>query len=105
MEASARVAAKEASAAGIHWTFAPMLDISRDPRWGRVMEGAGEDTYLGSLIATARVKGFQGKGFGDTSAVMACAKHFVAYGAAEGGRDYNTVDMSLRRLHEVPAAI
>ena len=101
MEASARVAAKEASAAGIHWTFAPMLDISRDPRWGRVMEGAGEDTYLGSLIATARVKGFQGKGFGDTSAVMACAKHFVAYGAAEGGRDYNTVDMSLRRLHEV----
>ena len=101
MEASARVAAKEASAAGIHWTFAPMLDISRDPRWGRVMEGAGEDTYLGSLIAKARVKGFQGTGFGDTSAVMACAKHFVGYGAAEGGRDYNTVDMSMRRLHEV----
>ena len=101
MEASARVAAIETSASGMHWTFAPMVDIARDPRWGRVMEGAGEDPYLASLIASARVKGFQGKGLGDTSAVMACAKHFVAYGAAEGGRDYNTVDMSLRRLHEV----
>lgn len=101
MEAGARVAATEASAAGIHWTFAPMVDIARDPRWGRVMEGAGEDPYLGSLIAKARVKGFQGKGFGDTSAVMACAKHFAAYGAAVGGRDYNSVDMSLRQLHEV----
>ncbi len=101
IEQSARIAATEAAAVGIHWTFAPMVDISRDPRWGRVMEGAGEDTYLGSLIAAARVKGFQGKGLGSLDAVMACAKHFAAYGAAEGGRDYNTTDMSLRRLHEV----
>ncbi len=100
MQASARVAATEASASGIHWTFAPMVDIARDPRWGRVMEGAGEDPYLGSLIAKARVKGFQGKGFGDTAALMACAKHFAAYGAAVGGRDYNSVDMSLRQLYE-----
>lgn len=98
---SARIAAIEASAAGIHWTFAPMVDIARDPRWGRVMEGAGEDTYLGSLIATARVKGFQGKGLGNTDALMACAKHFAAYGAAVGGRDYNSVDMSLQQLHEI----
>lgn len=101
IERSARIAAIEASAAGVHWTFAPMVDIARDPRWGRVMEGAGEDPYLGSQIATARVKGFQGKGLGNTDAVMACAKHFVAYGAAVGGRDYNSVDMSLRQLHEV----
>lgn len=100
IELSARIAAIEASAAGLHWTFAPMVDISRDPRWGRVMEGAGEDTYLGSLIARARVKGFQGKGFGHTDAVMACAKHFAAYGAAVGGRDYNSVDMSPRMLWE-----
>lgn len=101
IEQSARVAATECAAAGVHWTFAPMVDIARDPRWGRVMEGAGEDTYLGSLIAVARVKGFQGKGLGNTDAVMACAKHFAAYGAAVGGRDYNSVDMSLRQLHEV----
>jgi len=101
IERSARIAAKEAAASGIHWTFAPMVDISRDPRWGRVMEGAGEDTYLGSLIARARVKGFQGKSIGDTDALLACAKHFAAYGAAEGGRDYNTTDMSWRRLYEV----
>ena len=101
IERSARIAAIEASAAGVHWTFAPMVDIARDPRWGRVMEGAGEDPYLGSLIAKARVKGFQGKGLGNTDAVMACAKHFAAYGAAVGGRDYNSVDMSLRQLHEV----
>lgn len=101
IEKSARIAAVEASAAGIHWTFAPMVDIARDPRWGRVMEGAGEDTYLGSLIAAARVKGFQGKGLGNTDAVMACVKHFAAYGAAVGGRDYNSVDMSLRQLNEV----
>lgn len=94
IEKSARIAATEASASGIHWTFAPMVDIARDPRWGRVMEGAGEDTYLGSLIAGARVKGFQGKGLGNLDAVMACAKHFAAYGAAIGGRDYNSVDMS-----------
>ena len=101
IERSARIAAIEASAAGVHWTFAPMVDIARDPRWGRVMEGAGEDPYLGSLIATARVKGFQGKGFGQTDALMACAKHFAAYGAAVGGRDYNAVDMSERMLHEI----
>ncbi|MBY0487478.1 MAG: glycosyl hydrolase, partial [Flavobacteriaceae bacterium] len=99
MELSARIAATEASASGIHWTFAPMVDISRDPRWGRVMEGAGEDTYLGSKIAYARVKGFQGK-LGDLNSVMACAKHFAAYGAAVGGRDYNSVDMSDRMLWE-----
>lgn len=100
IELSARIAATEASASGIHWTFAPMVDIARDPRWGRVMEGAGEDPYLGSLIAKARVVGFQGKGLGNTNAVMACVKHFAAYGAAVGGRDYNSVDMSLRQLHE-----
>jgi len=100
IEKSARIAATEAAAYGIHWTFAPMVDISRDPRWGRVMEGAGEDTYLGSLVAKARVNGFQGKGLGNIDAVMACAKHFAAYGAAVGGRDYNSVDMSLRQLNE-----
>lgn len=99
MEQSARIAATEASASGIHWTFAPMVDIARDPRWGRVMEGAGEDTYLGSKIAIARVKGFQGK-LGDINSVMACAKHFAAYGAAVGGRDYNSVDISDRMLWE-----
>jgi len=97
---SARVAATEAAAGGIHWTFAPMVDIARDPRWGRVMEGAGEDPYLGSMIAAARVKGFQGKGLGSLDAVMACVKHFAAYGAAIGGRDYNTVDISDRTLWE-----
>jgi len=100
IEKSARIAATEAAAHGIHWTFAPMVDIARDPRWGRVMEGAGEDTYLGCLIAKARVKGFQGNGLGNVDAVMACAKHFAAYGAAIGGRDYNSVDMSLRQLNE-----
>lgn len=100
MELSARIAATEASASGVHWTFAPMVDISRDPRWGRVMEGAGEDTYLGSRIAYARVKGFQGNKLGDLNSVMACAKHFAAYGAAVGGRDYNSVDMSNRMLWE-----
>ena len=101
IQLAARVAATEASASGIHWTFAPMVDIARDPRWGRVMEGAGEDTYLGSLIAAARVKGFQGAHFGDTNAVMACVKHFAAYGAAVGARDYNSVDMSDRQLWEI----
>jgi beta-glucosidase len=101
IELSARIAATEAAASGIHWTFAPMVDIARDPRWGRVMEGAGEDPYLGSLIAAARVKGFQGNGFGNTDAIMACAKHFAAYGAAIGGRDYNAVDMSERTLLEI----
>lgn len=98
---SARIAATEASAGGVHWTFAPMVDISRDPRWGRVMEGAGEDPYLGSAIAKARVKGFQGDEIGATNSVLACAKHFAAYGAAVGGRDYNSVDMSERMLWEV----
>ncbi len=101
IELSARIAATEASSAGVHWTFAPMVDIARDPRWGRVMEGAGEDPYLGSKIAFARVRGFQGNGLGNTNAVMACAKHFAAYGAAIGGRDYNSVDMSERMLWEV----
>jgi beta-glucosidase len=100
IEKSERIAATEASAYGIHWTFAPMVDIARDPRWGRVMEGSGEDTYLGTKIGLARIKGFQGKGLGNIDAVMACAKHFAAYGAAVGGRDYNSVDMSLRQLHE-----
>ncbi|MDQ0594442.1 beta-glucosidase [Chryseobacterium ginsenosidimutans] len=100
IEKSERIAATEASAYGIHWTFAPMVDIARDPRWGRVMEGSGEDTYLGTLIGLARIKGFQGKGLGNIDAIMACAKHFAAYGAAVGGRDYNSVDMSLRQLNE-----
>ncbi len=100
IELAARVAATEAAASGIHWTFAPMVDISRDPRWGRVMEGAGEDTYLGSKIAYARVKGFQGNKLGDLNSVMACVKHFAAYGAGVGGRDYNSVDMSERMLFE-----
>ena len=100
IELSSRISATEASAGGIHWTFAPMVDICRDPRWGRVMEGAGEDTYLGSKIAYARVKGFQGDRPGETNSLMACAKHFAAYGAAIGGRDYNSVDMSDRQLLE-----
>jgi len=101
IETSARVAATEAAAAGLHWTFAPMVDIARDPRWGRISEGAGEDTYLGSQIAIARVKGFQGNSLEDLNTVMACAKHFAAYGAAQAGRDYNTVDMSDRVLRDV----
>lgn len=98
---TAHVAAEEAAASGIHWTFAPMVDIARDPRWGRVMEGAGEDTYLGSAIARARVLGFQGEKLGGIDAIMACAKHFAAYGAAIAGRDYNPVDMSEQQLHEI----
>lgn len=101
IEKSARIAAIEASAAGQHWTFAPMVDIARDPRWGRIMEGAGEDSYLGSLIASARVKGFQGEDLSDPATIAACAKHYAAYGAAEGGRDYNIADMSERTLKEV----
>lgn len=101
IQQAARIAAVEASASGIHWTFAPMVDIGRDPRWGRVMEGAGEDPYLGSLIAKARVIGFQGEKLGGIDAVMACVKHFAAYGAAVGGRDYNSVDMSERMLWEI----
>ena len=98
IEKSARVSAIEAAASGINWTFAPMVDISVDPRWGRVSEGAGEDPFLGSKIATARVRGFQGpdNDLSDTLTILACVKHFAAYGAPQGGRDYNTVDMSER---------
>lgn len=101
IEKSARIAATEAAAEGIHWTFAPMVDIARDPRWGRVSEGAGEDVWLGCQIAAARVRGFQGDDLAAVDTVLACAKHFVAYGAAEGGRDYNSVDVSERTLAEV----
>jgi beta-glucosidase len=101
IEKTAEIAAKEASAAGIHWTYAPMVDVSRDPRWGRVAEGSGEDTFLASVIAAARVRGFQGEDLSGPERILACAKHFAAYGGAVGGRDYNTVDMSLQTLHEV----
>ncbi len=101
VEQSERVAAKEATASGLKWTFAPMVDIARDPRWGRIVEGAGEDPYLGSMIAAARVRGFQGKDISDPESLVACAKHYVAYGAVEGGRDYNTVDISEQLLREV----
>lgn len=94
IENSAAIAAEESAAVGINWTFAPMVDISQDARWGRVMEGAGEDPFLGSKIAFARVKGFQGTSFTNTKKIMACAKHFVGYGYSEAGRDYNTVDLS-----------
>ena len=99
MEKSARIAATEASADGLHWTFAPMVDISRDARWGRVMEGAGEDPFLGSLIAKARVKGFQGNDLSDVNTIVACAKHFAGYGFSEAGRDYNTTDFNHYTLH------
>jgi len=95
-----RVAAIEASAAGVNWTFAPMVDISRDPRWGRVSECPGEDTWLATKIAQARVRGFQGTSFDSVNTIIACAKHFAAYGAPVGGRDYNAVDMSLLSLFE-----
>src|SRR5919201_74269 len=101
VQAAAHVAAAEAAAAGVHWTFAPMVDIARDPRWGRIAEGSGEDPYLGSTMAAARVRGFQGTDLRSPDAVLATVKHFAAYGGAEGGRDYNTVDMSERTLREV----
>ena len=101
VEKSARISAIEAAAAGVHWTFAPMVDIARDPRWGRIAEGSGEDPYLGSAMAAARVKGFQGNSYGEKGTILSCAKHFAAYGGAEGGRDYNTVDMSERTLREI----
>ena len=101
VEAAARVAAREAAAAGLHWTFAPMVDIARDSRWGRIAEGSGEDPYLGSAMAAARVRGFQGTDPRAPDAVLATVKHFAAYGGAEGGRDYNTVDLSERTLREV----
>lgn len=103
IEESARIAAVEASADGISWTFSPMVDISRDPRWGRVSEGSGEDPFLGSLIAQAMVNGYQGKEPSSqlkrNDEIMACVKHFALYGAGEGGRDYNTVDMSRQRMY------
>ncbi len=98
---SAELAAREAAASGVHWTFAPMVDISRDPRWGRVMEGAGEDPYLGSRVGVARVRGFQGDDLSDPLTVAACLKHFAGYGFAEGGRDYNTADFGLSTLYNV----
>jgi beta-glucosidase len=101
LEQAERVAAKEATASGVKWVFAPMLDIARDPRWGRIVEGIGEDPYLGSMVAAAKVRGFQGKNMADPDSVVACAKHYVAYGAAEGGRDYNTVDISEQLLREI----
>lgn len=101
IEQSARVAAIEASAAGLNWTFAPMVDISRDARWGRVMEGAGEDPYLGCMIAKARVNGFQGQDLSANNTIAACAKHFAAYGFAESGKDYNTADIGLSTLYNV----
>ncbi len=101
VEQSARIAAREASASGIHWAFAPMVDVSRDARWGRVMEGAGEDPYLASQMAVAKVRGLQGKSLSLPHTVAACAKHFAAYGFAESGLDYNTVDISLPTLHNV----
>ncbi|PNS08219.1 glycoside hydrolase family 3 N-terminal domain-containing protein [Solilutibacter silvestris] len=100
-ERSARIAAVEASASGIHWTYAPMVDIARDPRWGRVVEGSGEDPYLGSMMAAARVRGFQGRDLSAHDSVLATAKHFVGYGAAEGGRDYNIASMSPQTLQDV----
>jgi beta-glucosidase len=101
VETSARVAAREAAATGIHWTFAPMVDVARDARWGRIAEGAGEDVFLGCAMARARVRGFQGTDPRHPESVAACAKHFVGYGGAEGGRDYHTVDVSERTLREV----
>jgi beta-glucosidase len=101
VEKSARIAAQEASAAGVRWVFSPMVDIARDPRWGRMVEGAGEDPYLGSLMARAYIRGYQGKNLSDKESVAACVKHFVGYGAVEGGRDYNTAEISEHTLREI----
>ena len=100
-EQSTSIAARETYSTGLRWTFAPMLDIARDPRWGRITEGAGEDPYLGAAFAGARVRGFQGSDYSAPNKILACAKHWVAYGAAEGGRDYNTTEMSENTLREV----
>ncbi|TRX20468.1 beta-glucosidase BglX [Flavobacterium franklandianum] len=100
VELAARIAATEAASGGVHWTFAPMVDIARDARWSRVSEGSGEDNFLGIQMAVANVKGFQGDDLSKTNTILACAKHFAAYGAAEAGRDYNTVDMSERVLRD-----
>src|SRR5476651_1287548 len=101
IEKTARAAADEATADGLNWVFSPMVDITRDPRWGRVSEGAGEDTWLGSQIATAMVHGYQGTDLNKNNTVLACVKHFALYGAIEAGRDYNVVDMSERKMFEV----
>ncbi|MGN7720575.1 beta-glucosidase BglX [Chitinophaga sp. 22620] len=100
MERSARIAAEEASADGLHWTYSPMVDIARDPRWGRVAEGVGEDTWLGVQIAKAKVRGYQGTDLSAPNTLLACVKHFALYGAIEAGRDYNTVDMSRRQMYQ-----
>src|SRR5688572_13978616 len=100
MERSARIAAEEASADGLHWTYSPMVDIARDPRWGRVAEGIGEDTWLGVQIAKAKVRGYQGTDLSAPNTLLACVKHFALYGAIEAGRDYNTVDMSRRQMYQ-----
>jgi len=101
VEQASRVAAKEATREGIRWTFSPMIDIARDARWGRIVEGAGEDPYLGSAMAAAYVRGYQGSRLDDPQSMLACMKHFVAYGASEAGRDYNTVDISERTLRQI----
>jgi len=101
VEQYARIAAQESSAAGVRWVFSPMVDITRDPRWGRMVEGAGEDPYLGSVMARAYVRGYQGKKLNDKESVAACVKHFVGYGAVEGGRDYNTAEISEHTLREI----
>jgi len=101
VEQTSRFAAEEASAQGVRWTFSPMVDIARDPRWGRITEGAGEDPYLGSAFARAYVRGYQGSRLDDPSSIVACAKHFVGYGAVEGGREYNSTEISERTLRDV----
>ena len=101
IEETSRVAAEEAAAQGIRWTFSPMVDIARDARWGRIAESAGEDPYLGSVLARAYVRGYQGQRLHDPTSILACAKHFVGYGAAEAGRDYNTTEISERSLRQV----
>lgn len=101
IEQSARIAATEAAAAGLHWTFAPMVDIARDARWGRIMEGAGEDPYLGSRVAVVRVRGFQGRDLAAVDTIAACAKHFAAYGFAQSGRDYNSADIGDDTLYNI----
>jgi beta-glucosidase len=101
IERTARIAAEEASRQGVRWTFSPMVDITRDARWGRIIEGAGEDPYLGSQIAQAYVRGYQGKSLRDPTSILACVKHFVGYGAAEAGREYNTTEIPERLLRQV----
>ncbi len=100
MEKTARIAAEEASADGLHWTYSPMVDIARDPRWGRVAEGVGEDTWFGEQVAKAKVRGYQGNDLSANNTILACVKHFALYGAIEAGRDYNTVDMSRRQMYQ-----